>query len=389
VDVKGLRLGSYFLNSSLTCNSEICRLQVVIIEPASISWRGNEMIKRLLIIAIASTALLVGTTMYAQKPEKKETKEPKGPRIVLEEVEVTLYEDGKEIIRKRVTRKERLKLSTEASKKAKNRTLKKFGIKTYKELREKKLVGKINEEMKKIYRAKKIDPPQLKVIDEKGKVLKDIPIAEEKTKIKISDKRLKKDWDGERETWRIPVISDNKMFGAVVSTSTDRPLYTEEYTKEYREGIGEDFTQQSRITVYDNKGDVLYEKDYDKRTVLGGQRPEFTISNNGIVAVVTSKGVFGGGWFRLHVYDKNGKEKFIYPEQKKDIIDIRDITISPNGKYLAVRILNTVFFNVESGASWEADKSYIVYEISDNGIVRADWQNYPEKIIDLKENLGE
>jgi hypothetical protein len=30
------------------------------------------MIKRILIIAIASAALLLGTTMYAQKPEKKE-----------------------------------------------------------------------------------------------------------------------------------------------------------------------------------------------------------------------------------------------------------------------------------------------------------------------------
>jgi hypothetical protein len=34
------------------------------------------MIKRILIIAIASAALLLGTTMYAQKPEKKEPKEP-------------------------------------------------------------------------------------------------------------------------------------------------------------------------------------------------------------------------------------------------------------------------------------------------------------------------
>jgi WD40 repeat protein len=35
------------------------------------------MIKRLLIIAIASAALLMGTTVYAQKPEKKGPKEPK------------------------------------------------------------------------------------------------------------------------------------------------------------------------------------------------------------------------------------------------------------------------------------------------------------------------
>jgi hypothetical protein len=35
------------------------------------------MIKRILITAITSAALLMGTTMYAQKPEKKEPKEPK------------------------------------------------------------------------------------------------------------------------------------------------------------------------------------------------------------------------------------------------------------------------------------------------------------------------
>jgi hypothetical protein len=48
--------------------------------------RGNDgekrhwMIKRILITAIAAVALLFGTTMYAQKPEKKRRQRRSSPR---------------------------------------------------------------------------------------------------------------------------------------------------------------------------------------------------------------------------------------------------------------------------------------------------------------------
>ena len=46
-------------------------------DPAKAGQASQSMIKRILIIAIAATALLIGSTMYAQKPEKKQPKEPK------------------------------------------------------------------------------------------------------------------------------------------------------------------------------------------------------------------------------------------------------------------------------------------------------------------------
>ena len=95
-----------------------------------------------MITAMASIALLMGTTMYAQKPEKKETKQPKGPRIVLEEVELILFENGKEVKRKRMTVKEKNEIRTELKTKAIKSTLNKLGLKTYSEMREKKMESK-------------------------------------------------------------------------------------------------------------------------------------------------------------------------------------------------------------------------------------------------------
>jgi hypothetical protein len=262
---------------------------------------------------------------------------------------------------------------------------KKLGVKSLKEVRKKKLRRKYDIEMKKRLIARKLEHPRLIAVDEKGKVLKEIQLGTEKEKIKIRDEYNKRDRPGEQEVWRIAFVSDNRMFGVVVITSTVRPLYTEEDLKGSTEGIGEELKQQSRITVFDNKGEVLYEKDYNDRTVLGGPSREIAISDNGTVAVVTSKGIFGGGWPRLHVYDKNGKGILTYPKQVKDILDIRDITISPNGKYVAVKIIDRVFFNTSTGARWKADKPYIVREISNSGIARIDIT----ETIDLKEHLGE
>jgi hypothetical protein len=333
------------------------------------------MIKRTLITAMVSVTLLMGTTMYAQKPEKKQ---PKEPRIVLEEVEVILKENGKVIERKRVTQKEKLKLSTEASNKAKNRTLEKLGIKTYKELREKKLVGKINEEIVKIYEEKKIDPPQLKVIDENGKVLKEISLKREKTKTKFRDEH-NRDWEAEKSTRRMPFVSDNKMFGAVSINTLILPLRTPELPNVYRFYEGRQFF--SKLIVYDNRGEVLFEKEYPKGTSIDDYDGKIRISDTGIVAVVTS---IDEGMNKLHVYDRSGREILVYPKGE-DYISISDPVISPNGKYVAVRSDVAVFFNTTTGAMWRANKRYRVREISNSGIARIDIT----ETIDLKEHLGE
>jgi hypothetical protein len=337
------------------------------------------MIKRVLIIAIASAALLMGTTVYAQKPEK----EPKEPRIVLEEVEVTLYENGKEIERKRITKKERLEIKKEASYKAMKRTLDKLGLKSGKEMYEKKLEGKYYEELKKWYSERKIRPPRLKVIDEKGKVLKEIPISKEKTKTKFRDERKKRDWDAEKKISKRAAVSDNKMFGAVGANVGIVPVLTDDYLEAYPRHRS--LSYNAKLTVYDNKGKVLFEKQYPEGKFISGYDGEVRISDNGTVAIITST---GEGEDTLHVYDRSGKEILVYPEGES-YVSISDPEISPNGKYLAVTIGEAVFFNINTGAYWKADKPYIVRELSDKGIVRAGYQNDPEKLIDLKEHLGD
>lgn len=135
--------------------------------------------------------------------------------------------------------------------------------------------------------------------------------------------------------------------------------------------------------MYDNKGDVVFEKQYPE----GVYFHEAIISDNGTVAVlVGSPDTYAA--VRLHVYDRSGREFFVYPEGESHAT-ISEPMISPNGKYLAVRGSVRVFFNTHTGASWRADKRYIVYEISSNGLARVGWQDDPSKTIDLKEHLGD
>jgi hypothetical protein len=335
------------------------------------------MIKRLLIIAIASAALLMGTTMYAQKPEKKQ---PKGPRIMLEEVEVTLYENGKEIKRKRMTEKEKNEIRTELKNKAIKSTLKKLGLKKYSEMRENKMESKYHEELAKMYKVIKIDPPRLIAVDEKGRVLKEIPIKEEKTKAKYRDEHKKRDWDAEKTIRKRAAVSDNGMFGMVGINTSIISLRTPEFEKVYPYYyVGGHYS--GKIIVYDNKGEVLFEKEYPKGTSISGDDGKIRISDTGTVAVITGS---GEGMNRLHVYDRSGREILVYPGGE-DYISIREPVISPNGKYLAVRNNVALFFNTTTGAMWRADKRYLVREISDSGIARIDIT----ETIDLKEHLGE
>ena len=333
------------------------------------------MIKRILIIAIASVALLLGTTMYAQKPEKKEqTKEPKGPRIVLEEMEVTLTENGKQV-KHRVTKKEAHEMWKATYKKKRNE----FGAKSFRGPEGRKLEDEFEGILRKSYSERKLDQKRLKVIDENGKVLKEISLKREVTKAKFWDKHKKRDWDSEKIITKVPFISDNKMFGAVVSNTLNKILVTPEFRKVYggyRGGVS-----AGKLTVYNNRGEVQFEKQYPEDTFINNVR----ISDNGTVVAI--KGV-DFDEHKLHVYDRSGRETLVFPEGKR-YTHISEPEISPNGKYLAVKIGVTVFFNTSTGTNWQADKDYIVREISDSGIVRVDYQDDPEKTIDLKEHLGE
>jgi hypothetical protein len=336
------------------------------------------MIKRILIIAIASAALLMGTTMYAEKAQKKEPKEPKGPRIVLEEVEVILKENGKEIERK-ILRS--LKDYEDMRDKVHEEVFKKLGVTSLEEVKKKKLRRQYDKELNKRLVVRKLQHPKLIAVDEKGKVLKEFSLDKEKAKAKLWDEYLKKDLDAEKITEKRAIVSDNKMFGAVGINTVVIPFLTSKSGKVSPFYDGKKYF--GKLIVYDNKGEVLFEKKYSEGTTIYGYNDKIRIADNGTVAIITSTGEEGN---RLHMYDRSGREILVYPDAESYAMINENPQISPNGKYLSV---SPIFFNTVTGARWEADKPYIIREISDSGIIRAGYQNDPEKIIDLKEHLGD
>jgi hypothetical protein len=167
------------------------------------------------------------------------------------------------------------------------------------------------------------------------------------------------------------------MFGAVFTNIRDMPVYSDEFTKAHPEDEGDSPT--GKLTVYENRGGVLFEKQYPEGTYIN----ETLISDNGNVAVLAGS-PDAYAVFKLYVYDRSGREILVYPKGNKYGF-FSDPVFSPNGKYLALRNGNAVFFNTSTGAHWRAGERYRIREISNSGIARVG----VTETIDLKEHLGE
>lgn len=308
--------------------------------------------KKELVIGIVSLSLLLmAKAGYGQGALT-------GPRIVHEEEEITVIEDGKEV--------------------------------------EKHYVGKIGDQKmaimkdahdrKRTYKEKDIQPPKLKFYNENDKLVKEINLSSEKHHGKIKETRpgwKKGEFDVDIETVKRPLVSKQGKY-AVMDNSTYGGIET------------------GKIILYDTSGKALFEKQYPQGRSITNR---MVISDSGTVALVTSEGAEGPQDPTLYVYDKTGKELLAYPaegedkllantkavgkrakkvktaaeSEKPDLIEV--LQISSNGKYLAVRAgfeykyTRTVFFDLEKKIFWKADRDYVVYEISDNGISKTYYQD--------------
>lgn len=270
---------------------------------------------------------------------------PAGPRIVHEEERITVFEDGKEVEKHYVGKQSVQERTILKDARDKKRSIKKVDV----------------------------QHPKLKFYDAHNKLIKEIDLASEKRKGRIKETRprwVKGEYDADIETVRRPLVSKQNSF-AVMDNST--------YFS--RASRGEGVIETGKIILYDVAGNVLYEKQFP----YGSAVSEMAVADNGTVAVKTyESGVEGGGEPQiLQVYDKTGKELLIYPKEGEKAYVYEILKISSNGRYLAVRVAfkddRTVFFDLEKKATWIADRSYVVYEISDEGIATADY--YDETIM--------
>ncbi|MBA3053063.1 MAG: hypothetical protein FP827_08300 [Candidatus Omnitrophica bacterium] len=150
---------------------------------------------------------------------------------------------------------------------------------------------------------------------------------------------------------------------------------------------------ESRLELLDNNGNVLWEKKF-----VEGRCPNFMdciIAQNGIVAVIIGKGIEIGEDI-LHAYNTNGDEILVYPKKIGEAYPggAGDMRISPNGRYLAVQVgflyptaSKKVFFDLQSGSLWKADKPYVVYEITNEGQAKVDYYDADKKKLSATETI--
>ncbi|HWR73521.1 MAG TPA: hypothetical protein VN604_10145, partial [Nitrospirota bacterium] len=141
-------------------------------------------------------------------------------------------------------------------------------------------------------------------------------------------------------------------------------------------------------------GNVVFEQSVPEGTVVW---PQPIVSNNGTVALITEGRLDDPQREdKLLVYDQSGMELLAYPRPGERALVPLDISkLSSNGRYLAVRVdfghregPKTVFFDLVKPATRKADQVYVVYDITDGGLVTADYFNREKReIISVKIHL--
>jgi len=357
--------------------------------------------KKIILLTMISMFFLLGGTIFAKdKNQTKKVSENSGGIIKLEEEEIILMENKRKI--KRMYVSEFGKDKEKILKKIEKKVFKRLGVKSQKEIIEKKLSGKYNDEIRKLIKVKRLDQPKLKFINKKGNIIKEITIGEKKVTKKFKDTVKNKEWNGYLLYSKNAKVSKSQKYAVLtyyfieVRYNIHNPVESKEYVKIYGEGAyATPKPQDVKFALFNENGSVLWEKKYNEGRVPNLNNPNScVISLNGVVGVMTNKGVGPGGEI-LYVYDRDGKEILHYPNEDEKAYPQGEIKISPNGKYLAVRVgfpwpesYRTVFFKLQNGNSWKADKSYVVYEVRDDGKAKVSSEVGETVFIDLKKFLG-
>jgi hypothetical protein len=141
--------------------------------------------------------------------------------------------------------------------------------------------------------------------------------------------------------------------------------------------MDEPLSPTSEIAVYDVAGREKWRRRMPEGRAVSfsGENEPIVSHDGGRVVVHTSGGEVS--FYQVQVFDKEGKPIFSYPKPDSSGSDGPDVgspVLSPNGKYLSMEVDNNIhrmydiFFDLDSGRSWESETRLLVYEISDVGM---------------------
>jgi hypothetical protein len=324
---------------------------------------------------------------------------PAGPRIVLEEEEITLMENGKEVKKSYVSKKERDAILKEI----KEKVLKKLGVTSEGEAIEQKLGQAFDEEIKKLIRVKQLDQPKMKFVDANDNVIKEIDIKTGiQREVRRSHPKLKKPHLMEEYIARYVAMSSDGQY-ALFSESLSEGIVpeTEQEKKSMMDTDAGDLGTTTAVRYYDVKGNILWER----QTPPDMRVNKALISNDGKVVAYIQDFIGTGNRketeppTKLVVVDKGGREIIIFPvSHGENVLRANpDMAMSPSGRYLSVQGRKGIeranfFVDVKNKTMWVSDEHYYVRNIEDSGqaeVLYMDVKKTDRKVINLKQHLGD
>lgn len=195
-----------------------------------------------------------------------------------------------------------------------------------------------------------------------------------------------------------PVLSKNNKWVLVDRSIIETPYKVENGKKEYYSYDGQ--TATGRFDLYDSHGLKRYSKEFVAGRGVSGAYPNIVVADNGTVVVPTDDKP-GGGNPIVYVYDSAGQLILEYSYTDADVGGASIDKISPNGRYLAIRAgfnyasTVTVFFDLKTKKSWKAEQDYVIYEMTNDGLVECDYYDDKKKaraplaVLDIKPYLRE
>ena len=280
----------------------------------------------------------------------------KGPRIILEEEEVTLFDDsGKELGKRYVSKigeEKRVILNQ-----VKEKVRRKLGVKSEQEVQKKRLWRKAKEENEKLIKIQELSQPTLKFADKDGRIVRELKLRNITERHKVPSRNGDESIEVSSENIQVAILSDSGNAAGIIGidevTAWDSRI-SSTMTFEYFNANGEKKWSVNHIKPWvnsDPRRSAIFSAD-GKRVVLAIAR----LPRNADMELYPN-------W--VVVYDEAGKELVRFGPYDQ----LRNMYLSKNGRYGYFATGNSsICFSVDSKALHEFPQERVKREL--NGVIR-------------------
>ena len=187
----------------------------------------------------------------------------------------------------------------------------------------------------------KLIAKKMRIKDERGNIVNDIPLYKKTEKTIIRDIKGKK-YNFKQSNVESVIISNNNSHFII-----NKKLF------EKRENVGDSKILNNILTLKDLKNNTVWEKDF-KNLIVGEVKSSNDAKNTAITEGDPQKGTYTD---KIEVFDYNGNTIIskVFTNSALNHMEINDLKISEDGKYVMFTDIGTTIYvlNIITGKEWK------------------------------------